>query len=158
MQGTGHGYFQPERPTTRGMLVTTLYRLAGAPEPEGKSTFTDLRKNAYYEKAVAWAQASGIAEGVTGTTFCPDEAVTREQAATFLYRYVTEYLGLTPEQSGDLSGYSDSARISAYAREAVAWAVSESFLEGYGDGTLRPRANLTRAQMAKFLTILAQDF
>ena len=158
MQGTGHGYFQPERPTTRGMLVTTLYRLAGAPEPEGKSTFTDLRKNAYYEKAVAWAQASGIAEGVTGTTFCPDEAVTREQTATFLYRYVTEYLGLTPEQSGDLSGYSDSARISTYAREAVAWAVSESFLEGYGDGTLRPRANLTRAQMAKFLTILAQDF
>ena len=158
MQGTGHGYFQPERPTTRGMLVTTLYRLAGAPEPEGKSTFTDLRKNAYYEKAVAWAQASGIAEGVTGTTFCPDEAVTREQAATFLYRYVTEYLGLTPEQGGDLSGYSDGSRISAYAREAVAWAVSESFLEGYGDGTLRPRANLTRAQMAKFLTILAQDF
>ena len=103
-------------------------------------------------------EASGIAEGVTGTTFCPDEAVTREQTATFLYRYVTEYLGLTPEQSGDLSGYSDSARISTYAREAVAWAVSESFLEGYGDGTLRPRANLTRAQMAKFLTILAQDF
>ena len=71
---------------------------------------------------------------------------------------MTEYLGLTPEQSGDLSGYSDSARISTYAREAVAWAVSESFLEGYGDGTLRPRANLTRAQMAKLLTILDLDF
>ena len=95
---------------------------------------------------------------MTGTTFCPDEAVTREQAATFLYRYVTEYLGLTPEQGGDLSGYSDGSRISAYAREAVAWAVSESFLEGYGDGTLRPRANLTRAQMAKLLTILDLDF
>ncbi|MFR0735131.1 MAG: hypothetical protein ACLSHU_14045 [Oscillospiraceae bacterium] len=74
---------------------------------------------------------------MTGTTFCPDEAVTREQTATFLYRYVTEYLGLTPEQSGDLSGYSDSAWISTHARRLWLWAVSESFLEGYGDGTLR---------------------
>ena len=158
MQGTGHGYFQPERPTTRGMLVTTLYRLAGAPEPEGKSTFTDLRKNAYYEKAVAWAQASGIAEGVTGTTFCPDEAVTREQTATFLYRYVTNYLKQEPGQGADLKAFADGGKVQDYAKTAMSWAVAEGFFEGYGDGTLRPGAVLTRAQMAKLLTILDRDF
>lgn len=81
-----------------------------------------------------------------------------KQAAAFLYRYVTKYLKLTPEQGGDLSGYSNASRISVYAGEAMTWAVGESFLEGYGDGTLRPCVALTRAQMAKLLTILAENF
>lgn len=158
MQGVGNGRFRPEGTLTRGMLVTTLYRLAGSPEVEQDAAFTDLREGAYYEAAVAWAQANGIAKGVTQTTFGPERPVTREQAAAFLYRYVTGYLGRTPAPGGSLSGFADAGRISPYAEAAVAWAVAEDFFQGYEDGKLYPRAELTRAQMAKLLTILDQNF
>ncbi|MFR3468936.1 MAG: S8 family serine peptidase [Oscillospiraceae bacterium] len=158
MQGVGNGRFRPEGTLTRGMLVTTLYRLAGSPEVEQDAAFTDLREGAYYEAAVAWAQANGIAKGVTQTTFGPERPVTREQAAAFLYRYVTGYLGRTPAPGGSLSGFADAGQISPYAEAAVAWAVAEDFFQGYEDGKLYPRAELTRAQMAKLLTILDQNF
>lgn len=85
--------------------------------------------------------------------------MTREQAATFLYRYVTEYLKQEPVQGADLSIYADAGKISNYAKKAVAWATAEGIFEGYKeDGTLRPAACLTRVQMAKLLTILDQKF
>ena len=158
MIGMGDDKFAPDATLTRGMLVTTLYRLAGEPQVTKDSTFTDLRKGAYYETAVAWAQAEGIVKGVTDKLFAPGSPVTREQAATFLYRYVTEYLGKTPAAGGDLSGFRDAAKLSGFAQAPVAWAVAEGFLEGFGDGTLGPRDSLTRAQMAKFLTILDKNF
>lgn len=158
MNGVGSNRFAPDAALTRGMLVTTLYRLADEPEVTGTASFTDLRKGAYYEKAVAWAQGEGIVKGVTDTLFAPDSPVTREQAATFLYRYITEYLDETPAAGGDLSGFRDAGDISGYAKAPVAWAVAEGFLEGYGDGILGPRNTLTRAQMAKFLTILDTNF
>lgn len=107
---------------------------------------------------VAWAQANGIAKGVTQTTFGPERPGHPEQAAAFLYRYVTGYLGRTPAPGGSLSGFADAGRISPYAEAAVAWAVAEDFFQGYEDGKLYPRAELTRAQMAKLLTILDQNF
>lgn len=158
MEGVGNGRFQPDGTLTRGMLVTTLHRLAGSPEPEAAATFTDLRTGAYYEKAVAWAQEHGIVKGITTTTFGPEYAVTREQAATFLYRYVTEYLGQTPVAGTDLADFRDGTAISPYSQESMAWAVAAGLFEGYGDGTLRARSTLTRAQMAKLLTILDQNF
>ena len=84
--------------------------------------------------------------------------MTREQAATFLYRYVTEYLGQTPVAGTDLADFRDGTAISPYSQESMAWAVAAGLFEGYGDGTLRARSTLTRAQMAKLLTILDQNF
>ena len=158
MEGMGDGQFQPDGTLTRGMLVTTLHRLAGSPEPETATTFTDLKSGAYYEKAVAWAQEHGIVKGITTTTFGPEYAVTREQAATFLYRYVAQYLGQTPITGADLADFRDGTAVSPYSQEAMAWAVAAGLFEGYGDGTLRARTFLTRAQMAKLLTILDQNF
>ena len=92
MNGMDETHFAPEGNLTRGMLVTTLYRLAGGPEVTEKATFTDLRAGAYYADAVAWAQDLGIAKGMTETQFAPEKTVSREQTATFLYRFVTLYL------------------------------------------------------------------
>ena len=129
--------------------MTTLYRLAGEPEVTEKATFTDLRAGAYYADAVAWAQDLGIAKGMTETQFAPEKTVSREQTATFLYRYVTNYLKQEPGQGADLKAFADGGKVQDYAKTAMSWAVAEGFFEGYGDGTLRPGAVLTRAQMAK---------
>ena len=158
MNGMDETHFAPEGSLTRGQLVTTLYRLAGEPEVAEPATFADVKAGRYYTEAVAWAEENGIAKGITDTTFCPDKAVTREQAATFLYRYVTEYLEQEPATGADLSIYTDREAISKFARTAVAWATAEGLLQGFPGGSLQPRGTLTRAQMAKLLTILDQKF
>lgn len=158
MNGMGGGIFAPNRELTRGMMVTTLYRLAGEPEVLEPATFTDVKVGQYYAKAVAWAEDAGITNGVTGNLFAPNRGVTREQAATFLYRFVTEYLGQTPGQGADLIGFRDGNEISGYASTAMAWAVAEGFFQGYPDGSLQPKAALRRIQMAKLLTVLATEF
>lgn len=107
---------------------------------------------------MAWAESLGIVRGMTATTFAPAGKVTREQAATFLYRYVTEYLEQEPVQGADLKAYTDGGTVQNYAKEAMAWAVAAGFFEGYGDRTLRPATALTRAQIAKLLTILDKNF
>ena len=157
MNGVGNNRFAPNGSTTRAMLVTTLYRLADSPEAGEGSTFTDVAEGAWYADAIAWAQDVGIAKGVTGTRFAPNSNVTREQAATFLYRFVTEYLKVEPAESTDLSVYKDADKISGYAKTAVAWATAEGLFQGFEDGTMQPKGTLTRAQMAKLLTILDTD-
>ena len=158
MNGMDETHFAPEGNLTRGQLVTTLYRLAGEPEVAEPATFTDVKAGRYYTEAVAWGEDLGIVKGMTDDTFSPEGTVTREQAATFLYRYVTNYLKQEPGQGADLQAFSDGGKVQDYAKTAMSWAVAEGFFEGYGDGTLRPGAVLTRAQMAKLLTILDRDF
>jgi len=158
MNGMDKTHFAPEGNLTRGQLVTTLYRLAGTPEVTEPATFTDVKEGRYYTDAVAWAEDLGIVQGMTTTTFVPEGIVTREQAATFLYRYVTLYLKQEPTPGADLKAYIDGEAVHSYAKTAMSWAVAEGFFEGYGDGTLRPGKTLTRAQMAKLLTILDQNF
>lgn len=158
MNGVGEGRFAPNGSLTRGMLVTTLYRMAGAPEVQESVCFEDVTDGRYFTKAVAWARESGIAQGMTTTQFAPDAAVTREQAAVFLYRYVTEYQKQEPVVGGDLSWFTDSNLISDYAQNAMAWATAAGLLEGFGNGMVGPKETLTRAQMAKLLTILDCNF
>lgn len=158
MNGVEETRFAPNASITRGQLVTTLYRLAGEPEVEGTSSFTDVDGHRFYAEPIAWAEEQGIVHGVTPTTFRPEASVTREQAATFLYRYVTEYLKLEAAEGADLKDYADGDKVMNYAKTAFAWAVAEGLFEGYEDGMLRPAATLTRAQMAKLLTILDQNF
>jgi len=158
MNGMSATRFAPNGALTRGQLVTTLYRLAGTPEVTEPATFTDVKEGRYYTDAVAWAEDLGIVQGMTTTIFAPEGTVTREQAATFLYRYVTLYLKQEPTPGADLKAYIDGEAVHSYAKTAMSWAVAEGFFEGYGDGTLRPGKTLTRAQMAKLLTILDQNF
>ena len=158
MNGVGNNRFAPNNNTTRGQLVTVLYRLAGSPAVEEAATFTDVAGDIWYSAAIAWAEDMGIAQGVTETRFAPGNTVTREQAATFLYRFVTGYLAVEPVDGADLSVYTDAGNISGYAEEAIAWATAEGLFEGFPDGRLLPQGTLTRAQMAKLLAILDQKF
>jgi len=140
------------------MMVTVLYRMAGEPEVTGETKFADVKADQWYTDAVIWAEETGIAKGMTEDTFAPGATVTREQAATFLYRYVTEYLGVEAIEGADLSQFKDASAISGYAKEAMAWAVAEELFEGFTDGTIQARETLTRVQLAKLLTVLDQAF
>lgn len=157
-QGVTDTTFAPNGAMSRAMAVTVLYRLAGEPEVTGETAFTDVNEDAYYYKALLWAFQNGIARGITGTKFAPNGTVTREQAVTFLYRYMVNCLGQEPAAGGDLSVFQDADEISVFAKEAMAWATAEGILDGYGDGTVGPQNPVTRAQMAKLLTILSQAF
>ncbi len=158
MNGVSDTRFAPNAQLTRGMLVTTLYRLAGEPEVTEAATFTDVAENQYYTDAIAWAEDVGIAQGMGEGKFAPNGAVTREQGMTFLYRYVVNVLGEEPAKNGDLSIFKDADKIGKFAQGAMAWGTAAGLLEGYGDGTVGPKNSVTRAQMAKFLTILSKAF
>ena len=86
-KGTSDTTFSPDSPCNRGQIVTFLYRFKESPEvEEAENPFTDLKPGAFYEKAVAWAVASKVTNGMTATTFAPDGTCTRGQVVTFLYR------------------------------------------------------------------------
>ena len=85
--GTSDTTFSPNASMTRAMLVTVLYRLEGQPTVSGRSGFSDVKLNSYYEDAVTWAADNGIVNGTGATTFSPNTNVTREQMAAILYRY-----------------------------------------------------------------------
>ena len=147
--GTDSRSFSPNASMTRAMLVTVLYRLEGEPTVTGRSSFTDVRSGAYYEKAVIWAAANGIVTGTDSTSFSPDAKVTREQLAAILYRYA-QYRKLDTDASAKLNSFTDADSVSAYASEALGWAVSEGLINGVS-GKLMPKGDATRAQVAAIL-------
>ena len=161
MNGMGDNQFLPNGSMTRGMLVTVLYRIAGSPEvtEEERACFTDTQ-NQYYTDPVAWAKREGIVNGMTETTFCPNNKVTRQDAVTIFYRYCVVYLGLDGTAGGDLSGYSDAGKIASYAVEPVQWAVGVGLVQGSQSGgswVIEPKSNLTRAQAATLLMRFVEE-
>lgn len=150
LTGTSATSFSPDVTTTRAMLVTILYRLAGSPAVTESAAFADVASGAWYEKAVSWAAANGIVTGVDSTRFAPDDALTREQAAAILYRYAKLKKLDTAQAGTSMSGYSDSAAIADYALPAMQWAVSKKLMQGDG-GTLSPAASASRAQTSALL-------
>ena len=143
------------KPMTRGMVVTVLYRMAGSPEVSGTATFTDLRKGAYYEKAVIWAAENGIAQGYDKNTFAPDQTISRQQMAAFLYRYA-KLQGMDVTGQSNLSGFKDSKDVGKYAETAMAWAVDAGIIQGTTSSTLSPKAVLPRQQCAVMLYRLSK--
>lgn len=149
MNGTGNGNFTPYGPTTRGQIVTILHRLAGQPVVVGTG-FTDVAAGSYCENAVKWAAAIGITKGYEDGTFKPGDPITREQMATFLFRYASTR-NLTTALRADLNKFPDGDSVSAYARDALAWANGAGLVNGTGEGTLNPSGGATRAQAAAIL-------
>lgn len=144
-QGTGEDTFSPDRPLTRAMLVTVLYSLEGGSSQE-TCPFPDVPADAWYAGAVAWASAKGIVSG-TGEGFSPQRNITREALAMMLYR-CAQTAGLDTEAAGELSRFTDEEDISAWARQALSWAVGSGLLSGKGDGRLDPAGPATRAEAA----------
>lgn len=149
MSGTGDGAFSPNAVTTRGMIVTVLHRMEGKPLVYGE-TFSDVTETAYYADAVAWASAKDIVTGYGNGRFGPDDAITREQFATILYRYA-KMQGYETTSRGDVSRFADGNSVSSYAVEAMSWAVGEGLIAGTDGNKLDPSGKATRAQTAMIL-------
>ena len=150
MSGTSETTFSPNLPTTRGMIVTILYRLENEPAVTGTTAFTDVAADQYYADAVAWAAQNGIVAGIDATTFAPNKAITREQMAAILYRYA-QFKDYDVSAKADLSVYTDAASVGAYATDAMAWANGAQLITGTSATTLSPAGNATRAQVAAIL-------
>ena len=147
--GTSDTTFSPNTSMTRAMLVTVLYRLEGQPAVNGRSGFSDVQYNGYYEDAVTWAADNGIVNGTSTSTFSPNVNVTREQMAAILYRYA-QYKKYNTAASSSLNGFTDQASVSGYATASLEWAVAEKLVNGSA-GKLMPTGNATRAQVAAIL-------
>ena len=149
MSGTGATTFSPNATTTRGMIVTILHRLEKTPKAAG-TAFSDVPANQYYADAVAWASSNNIVSGYGNGKFGPNDAITREQMAAILYRYA-QYKKDKVKETADLSSFSDSSKVSAYAVDAMKWAVGKGLISGTGNNQLSPTGSATRAQVAMIL-------
>lgn len=150
MTGLTATTFGPNLSTTRGMIVTILWRMENEPAAKHGCPFADVRRGSYYEQAIAWASENGIVTGFDASTFAPDRAITREQLAAILFRFAA-YRGMDAVTLREnLSRFQDQAAISAYAVSALNWAVGEGLMQGTGD-KLEPTGSATRAQVAAML-------
>ena len=149
MNGTADNTFSPKANTTRGMVVTVLYRLENQPSTSAAS-FTDVASGAYYANAVAWANANGIVSGYGSGKFGPNDKVTREQLAAILYRYA-QYKKYDVSGANSLDGYTDAQSVSSYAVPALQWANAAGVVTGKSGNKLDPKGNATRAEVAAML-------
>lgn len=152
MNGVTATTFLPDASLTRGMMATILYRMhlgnGGEALTDGISSFSDVEPQSWYTEAICWAAQNGIVNGVTENLFMPLENISREQMVTMLYRY-SQFLGQTVEgELTDLDQFLDAAKVGAYAKEAMAWAVSLHLITGITEDSLSPQAHATRAQTA----------
>jgi hypothetical protein len=150
MSGVGNDLFDPDGMTTRAMLVSILYRMAGEPDvselPE--TPFEDVGPDAWYADAVRWAYANEVAAGIDDTHFAPDDRLTRAQLVTMLYRAYGPEKGVRPRPIG---GYTDWNTVPEWAYPAATWAVSMGLLYGTSSSQLSPNAGANRAQLAAFM-------
>lgn len=149
MNGTADNTFSPKANTTRGMVVTVLYRLENQPSTSA-AFFTDVASGAYYANAVAWANANGIVSGYGSGKFGPNDKVTREQLAAILYRYA-QYKKYDVSGANSLDGYTDAQSVSSYAVPALQWANAAGVVTGKSGSKLDPKGNATRAEVAAML-------
>ena len=153
MSGVSETEFAPEMDMTRAMLVTVLYRAAGAPDMSNEIwgyPFEDVDAESWYGAAVYWARNNDIIQGYSDEKFAPNEPVTREQMAAILYRYA-QFRSISTDETGDLSQFTDSDSISEWAKNSVDWAIGKGLLTGKGNGILDPTGNATRAEVAAML-------
>ncbi len=148
MEGVAKGRFGVNDSTTRAMIVTMLWRLAGEPVVNYAMPFTDVEADAYYTEAVRWAASEGVVIGVAADKFAPEMNVTREQMAAILFRYAKhENKGPTGAWAIRLD-YPDLTEVAGYASEAVMFCTMKKIVQGREDGRFAPRADATRAEIA----------
>lgn len=157
MNGVTENTFAPNATTTRGMIVTMLHRLEGKPGVNYLLPFGDVPEGLWYTEAVRWAASEGIVNGVSDTSYAPDNAITREQMAAILYRYA-QYKGYDTSVGGmSLAEYTDADQISSYATTAMQWANENGLITGRTDTTLIPQGTATRAEVATILMRFCED-
>ena len=139
MNGIGGGQFAPDRTVTRQQLWMVMARLGG-------SNPADMAA------ARSWAMSNNISDGTR-----PGEALTRQQLVAILYRYA-QLMGYPTTGAADTSTFPDHATVSAYAKDAMAWAVGNGIVTGTSDGRLNPGGTASRAQFAVIMYRFDQKF
>ena len=157
MDGISMTSFGADQNTTRGQVVTILWRLTGEPRAARNNQFTDVSSNAYYNTAISWAAENGIVKGYESKTFRPNANVTREQLAAILYRYA-EYMNLSTKGASNLTKFDDYYTIGTWARDSLAWANYHGLINGVDSYHIDPKGNTTRAQLAAILHRFAVEF
>ena len=145
--------FAPNATMTRAMLVSVLWRLAGAPAPKAPNTFVDVPDGAWYTDAVTWAAENGVVSGIGGSRFDPSGFVTREQTAEILYNYAHSK-GYDVSARAELTAFPDAGSVSGWAEEALSWANAAGLINGTvrdGQTILDPQGSASRAQVAMIL-------
>lgn len=152
-QGTSDTAFSPGVSITRGQFITVIGRTAGASSATPASTvFSDVDSNAYYAPYIAWGYSNNIVEGLTPTTFGPEQSITREDLVTILYRYANEKgITLSGDTGRTLANFSDGSTVDSWATEAMTWAVAHGVINGSDQGKISPRAYTTRAEAAQIM-------
>ena len=150
MSGTGEKTFEPNTTTNRAMFVAVAWRLEHMPAPENEASFTDVEKGTWYTDAVAWAYENGVASGFGDGTFGPNESITREQLAVFLYKYA-QYKGYDLTITGNIDSFSDKDSVSSWAKNAVTWAVQNKIIAGKDGNKLDSKGFATRAEFAAII-------
>ena len=151
MNGVSSRAFAPNSNLTRGMLVQILFNLEGKPQ-SASASFSDVKADAWYAKAVGWAAANKVVTGYTDGTFRPNAAVTREQAAAILYRYAqSKGIDVSVGENTNILSYADALQASEYAIPALQWAVGAGVLNGKGGSLLAPTGTATRAEIAAIM-------
>lgn len=165
INGYADGTFQPNAQVTRAQFITMLYRAAGSPKveiPEGKTEielgFTDADTiSDAYKTAVAWGVQNGIIKGYEDNTFRPNQAISRAQMATMLYRYLVQKHGPAPDELKATYNFTDKDDIAAPYVEAVNVMANEGLLKGFADGHFGPDETATRGQAATILVRIFVD-
>ena len=148
MNGVEADKFAPSNTLTRAMLVTILYRVEGSPRLNSDSKFSDVSLEDWFGAPVIWASENGIVNGVSETEFAPNNAITREQIATIMYRYA-KAKGIDVTEGGmAVREFEDFEKISPWASEAMQWAVNTKLISGKTETTVNPLDNATRAETA----------
>lgn len=148
MNGMDKQSFQPDGTTTRAQLATVLYRQSGADKNVKSAGFKDVVAGSWYADAVNWAAANKVVNGYEDNTFRPDQAVTRQEAAAMLYRFIVKE---KVEITETLASFKDAADVQSWAKEPLCWAVQNGVINGMGDNLLVPGGTATRAQLATIL-------
>ena len=157
MIGTNHTTFAPDTTTTRGMVATILWRMAGSPVVNYDMTYQDVASDAYYAEAIRWATSVGILSGYSKTAFGPNDHISREQLAVMLYR-CEQSQGSTFESNWTfLLDYPDWGSVNQDAYEAMCWCTMNGIIVGMTDGSLQPQSPSTRAQVASMLMRFSEN-
>ena len=151
MTGTSATTFSPGTATSRAMMATLLWRLADSPSVDYLMDFTDVEADTWYTEAVRWAASEGIVEGYGNSRFGPNDTITREQMALMFQRYA-RWLERDVSARAELDGYADADAVSAWALEAMEWAVAGGLISGTGGNMLSPQGSASRAETATLLT------
>ncbi len=125
--------FAPNKKAIRATVISAICKMSGDKVEDANDKS--------YAPYIKWAVEKGISDG----TF-PEKNITREQFVTMLYRYENN-----PSQSSHLYKFKDSKNVSSWAKDAMNWAIENSYIEGYSNSTIKPKNNITRAELITVL-------